>query len=373
MQNWKTSISESCLAAARYQQQIGNTDIAIKYFRKASEIVITRDPIKAATLNDQLQAFKAPLTQQLANLTMSADIRESVKNIKCYSKSSRFDITFSDEETTQACLKKFIKHKLKCNLLQNSTTALAITIDLDLDASTYQRALDACHQAIINQRNAKLQEAFKEKRAHETIPVRIFSASDRAENSSLKHPKADKRKKNSAIKNPKEEAKSKWQFFVQKQEPLTKVIFEKSQKTFDPEIRNGVVTIPFHGNTGIWFACLNPRIVEELDKLKPGEGQKLAQLFLTQQELSQKCTIPCFKEMSIKSKKHQIDGRYIFKIRLHGKDIGNIRIYGEVIDECNNQKLIAFTAINPNSHEKHTVPIHYPMLTEDLTADIKCK
>ena len=79
-------------------------------------------------------------------------------------------------------------------------------------------------------------------------------------------------------------------------------------------------------------------------------------------ELGHDFAVPCFKEMELKSKQLGANFCYVFKIRFLSKDgMGDVRIYAEIIEEMADKKLVAFTAINPHAHAKHSRPTRFPM------------
>ena len=74
--------------------------------------------------------------------------------------------------------------------------------------------------------------------------------------------------------------------------------------------------------------------------------------------------------MKKKSDEAGVKFRYFFKIRLLGEGgVKNVRIYAKILDETiDGKKLVVFTAINPNSHVKHSRPLEFDMPEEGLEA-----
>lgn len=139
---------------------------------------------------------------------------------------------------------------------------------------------------------------------------------------------------------------------------LEDVVFPKKAMRFsqDENSDTGVVSVLVNGQQGIWYACLDPNILQDINDPDGAITKMLLNRF-SEKVLTTDFIVPCFKEMKQKSKALGTDLPYVFKIRLPQNGIGDPRLYAEIVEVTEDGKrLVQFNAYNPKSHKKHTRP-----------------
>lgn len=351
---------ESCVFAGEYFEKNGEIDKAIKYYTIAqqysSNILTTFKHAK------KLKSLTPCLVLQIEKQTM-IDFSDILFNVKSYPEKSLFILYFKSTEHAEKFRKLMSKNTIRYSNISNPKTpeesnAVGFTIDNEFPVEVFFKAL------FIAKKPSK-KVVIPVQSEPKVIVKEKVAASHVMEGESARHPHAAVTK--NKPRKPKPEnipviVVQPWEFLKsRKTKPLEIVEFPNTKKYFDPAQANGVATLCVNGFSGRWFACLCPQLIDALDALYPGEGAKLNKLFLSSIQLANDLCVPCYKEMKIKSKDLGIDLPYVFKIRLLGKGgLGNVRIYSKIIDKtADGKKLVIFSAINPDSHSKHTRPTDY--------------
>ncbi len=368
------NFSSACAYAGAYFEKNNEIDKAIKYYVKA--LKYAGNSGDRTLLSDKLKTLAGPLLLQIEKL-IKGEFDNIISQIKTYPKQNTFIIYFNTSVFADEFRKILIKNKINHSQLAECKTpedknAVAFVIDYKFKYDASFKALKIISDFQKKDYRRRLREAEKAKspKAAEKPQQSTHSRDPQEIGASLSHPKVSTKKVKKKPK-PAEVAVisvSKWGFLSERRpKPLEKVEFLKSTKVFDPDQTNGVVTLRVNGYSGRWFACINPQIVEEIEKIKKGEGVKLKARFEAEREVSNDLCVPCYKEMKLKSAELGLKLPYVFKIRLLGCDgIGNVRVYAKVVDQtADGKKLVEFCAINPNSHVKHSRPVEFEDTKEE--------
>lgn len=345
---------DSCEFAAEYFQKNSGIDTAIKYYELACRY--SKDKSVSIKYVQKLKSLESSLLLQISKET-TEKYSNLLSDVSVVVDKLQLILYFKNDDQQEKFKKIMTKNKITYSG-HDQKNALVLTIGYQFPVDVFYKALSIAKKLSKKTVESKLPE--------QTVTVEEKIAVSRVvEGESGRHPHAAVTKKKPSRPKPEnipEIVVQPWEFLKsRKVKPLEVIAFPNAKKIFDPAQTNGVATLRVDGFSGRWFACMSPKVIIELDKLYPGEGAKLNKLFLSSIELANNLCVPCYKEMKIKSKDLGIDLPYVFKIRLLGKGgVANVRIYAKIIDQtADGKKLVVFSAINPNSHNKHTKPIDY--------------
>jgi hypothetical protein len=374
----RTYLSQACEYAGTYFLKKNQVDFTIKYFQMAMEYSV--DICATQQLNKKLHALAPQLTNHVFSIVKEKDYHSMLSNVKVYP--DHHLIYFYFEAEKYALISK--KHLLKNNInfkefkkdeAKTEIYGFAIELAYDFECEIFLAILDTVRQIIHKDKRNELKNLKADNQViikNEKEEVQPLKDVEYA-----KHPKAyssaGKKKKASRVESTVQAIPriSRSLFFDRiQQSPLPIVIFNKYGKVFDPKNPNGVVTLRVNDMSGKWFACINPGLIKLLSGNK--EFAKIANRFEKEIEVGNDCCVPCLKEMKTKGSNTSGELPYLFKIRLLGKGNGNIRVYAKLIEvTVDNKKLVAFTAINFNSHTKGSRPEELPMLIDFLENEME--
>ncbi len=367
IQQTSSYFSNACAYAGDYFEKNNEIDTAIKYYLEA--IKFTTNKADISKYHQKLNELEISLVS-LIEKEIKDEFNAILNAIKSYPRNKTLIIYFKSSEDAQQ-IRKILDNKMQHFCLSETKTedernAIAFKLDYQFKVHVLKKAFAILKKQKI-QEQAKNLQSVKSKKNPSEEPKPSDTNNDKDIGFNLSHPKASSNK-SKPKKPPKREEEqipvTNWPFLeLRRPKALERVEFEKTKKVFDPFSAQGVVPLRVNGLSGRWFACMNPRIIEEIEKIKKGEGIKLLAKFNSDTELINDLCVPCYKEMRVKEAELGVKLPYVFKIRLLGGDgLGNVRIYATIIDQTpDGKKLVAFTAINPNSHAKHTRPIHFDM------------
>ncbi len=370
--------SRACVSAGQYFEQSEEIDKAIKYYRVAFKY--SKNQEEKLQCSEKLKALTEALVKQLATHAKSESCKVILDEVKSYPSNSRFDLYFKSP-----IFMKYFYDLLKMNkmipiVIPNQSNALALVINNKFNVDVFTTALSEVeklqhkdHQKELKRNRKAKARALPDHSLNPDLPTPsieryVGGASGSHPRATITKPKKPKPVEVPVINIPK------WAFLNErKSKPLERVEFLKAKKVFDPHHASGTVSLCVNGLSGRWFACINPRVLDELEALYPGEGLKLNKKFCEQVSVANDFCVPCFKEMKKKSDEVGVKFLYFFKIRLLGDGgIKNVRIYAKILDETvDGKKLVVFTAINPNSHVKHSRPLEFDMPEEGVINNVE--
>lgn len=353
---------EACLLAGDYLCQNLQAERARHYYHQL--LLLQGQHFHLTQLAaSKLNSITPHIIAELKQYTQNATINQALTQVRCFPKHNLIGLHFKDsdqcQELERRCKNKYTAQRMQSDAKNYDPNALYITVHPDFNVSDFKKLLK---RATTFKQEPTPVVKLKSKTA--TRPVNHREASSPMPHVEMPHAKLYKRKPNRAKKPSAPPSSISQTFFPiePKEIKLIPIEFPQHNLVFDPDRPTGVTALEVAGRYGNWFGCINPVILDLIEK--ENVRRTIEEKFTTTTQLPYSEFTACTKEMKTKSTQLKTNLPYLFKIRLMGTEYGNVRIYAHIIETVHNEQgqdchLVCFSAINFNAHARHTQPTLY--------------